>query len=94
MLEILEIANAVPEPVEPVPVEPVPAGAGGAVEVEPDIFEMKSAAKEHQRQCHKSARWKPRPTSSRAAPSDVHHRVQADLERGGERPQFRGDRSV
>lgn len=53
MLEILEIASAVPEPVEPVPVR---VGAGGAVEVEPDMFEMKSAAEEHQRQCHKGAR--------------------------------------
>lgn len=52
-MEILEIASAVPEPVEPVPVR---VGAGAAVEVEPDIFEMKSAAEEHQRQCHKGAR--------------------------------------
>lgn len=53
VLEILEIASAVPEPVEPVPVR---VGAGAAVEVEPDIIEMKSAAEEHQRQCHKGAR--------------------------------------
>jgi hypothetical protein len=52
ILEILD--TAMPEPVEPV--EPEPEAAGVAVEVEPDIFEMRSAAEEHQRQCHKSAR--------------------------------------
>jgi hypothetical protein len=40
-----------------VPVEPEPEAPGAAVDVEPDMFEMKSATEEHQQQCHtKSAR--------------------------------------
>jgi hypothetical protein len=53
---ILETAAAEPEepePVAPEPVEPEPEAAGVAVEVEPDMFEIKSATEEHQRQCHK-----------------------------------------
>jgi hypothetical protein len=56
--EPVELEPEAPEPVEPeapgaAGVEPEPEAAGAAVDVEPDMFEMKSAAEEYQQQCHK-----------------------------------------